>query len=81
MIEVRGSAWACCKKEASHGHASCVVTAVQVAHTHSKLIDTVQDTETNTAGHGNHMVCSKNIIPPVHCRRGASAWAGLQVHA
>jgi hypothetical protein len=42
-----------------------VTSQLQVAHTHSTLIDTVQDNETNTTGHGNHMVCSKNIIPPL----------------
>jgi hypothetical protein len=54
---------------------------LEVAHAHSTMIANLQDHETNTAGHANQMLCSKNSIPPLHCRRGASAWAGHQVHA
>jgi hypothetical protein len=44
---------------------------LQVAHTHSTLTDTLQDNETNTAGHGNHMLsAARTSFPP--CTAGAA---------
>jgi hypothetical protein len=48
---------------------NAAVGKLKVAHTHSTLIETLPDIETNPQGDQLQSGCSKNTMPPLHSQR------------